>query len=51
MTFRQLTPMMKIDFAIIGMYRHWAQVMYATPIVYKPNFSVLLDNIAENRVY
>jgi len=47
MTMRQLTPMLKIDFAIIGLYRHWAQVMYGTPIVYKPNFSVILDNIKE----
>jgi hypothetical protein len=47
MTLRQLTPMLKIDFAIIGLFRHWAQVMYAVPIVYKPNFSVLLENIKE----
>lgn len=47
MTLRQLTPMLKIDFAIIGLYRHWAQVMYATPIVFKPNFSVILQNIKE----
>jgi len=47
MSLRQLTPMLKIDFAIIGLFRHWAQVMYAVPIVYKPNFSVLLDNIKE----
>jgi hypothetical protein len=48
MTLRQLTPMLKIDFAIIGLFRHWAQIMYSTPIVYKPNFSVLLQNIKEN---
>jgi len=48
MTLRQLTPMLKIDFAIIGLFRHWAQVMYATPIVYKPNYSVILENIKEN---
>jgi len=48
MTLRQLTPMLKIDFAIIGLFRHWAQVMYAVPIVYKPNFSVILQNIQEN---
>lgn len=48
MTLRQLTPMLKIDFAIIGLYRHWAQVFYGTPIVYKPNYCVLLDNIKEN---
>lgn len=51
MTLKQLTPMLKIDFAIIGLYRHWAQVFYGTPIVYKPNYNVLLDNIAENRVF
>ena len=50
MTFRQLTPMLKIDFAIIGLYRHWAQVLYACPIVFKPNFSVILDNILERVV-
>jgi len=48
MTLRQLTPMLKIDFAIIGLFRHWAQVMYGTPIVYKPNYSVILENIKEN---
>jgi len=48
MTLRQLTPMLKIDFAIIGLYRHWAQVFYGTPIVFKPNFSVILQNVKEN---
>lgn len=47
MCIRQLTPMLKIDFAIIGLFRHWAQVFYATPIVYKPNFSCILQNIKE----
>lgn len=51
MTLKQLTPMLKIDFAIIGLFRHWAQVFYGTPIVFKPNYNVLLDNIAENRVF
>jgi hypothetical protein len=50
MTLRQLTPMLKIDFAIIGLYRHWAQVQYLTPIVFKPNYNVLFDNISEGYV-
>lgn len=47
MTLRQLTPMLKIDFATIGLYRHWAQVLYSTPIVFKPNYNVILENIKE----
>jgi len=48
MVLKQLTPMLKIDFAIIGLFRHWAQVYYGTPIVFKPNYSVLMDNVKEN---
>jgi len=47
MTLRQLTPMLKIDFATIGLYKHWVQVFYGTPIVFKPNYSVIIDNINE----
>lgn len=47
MTLRQLTPMLKIDFATIGLFRHWAQVLYSTPIVFKPNYNVILENIRE----
>lgn len=47
MTMRQLTPMLKIDFATIGLYKHWVQVFYGTPIVFKPNYNVLIENIEE----
>lgn len=47
MTLKSLTPLLKIDFAIIGLFRHWAQVFYGTPIVYKPRYNVIFDNIKE----
>jgi len=47
MTLKQLTPLLKINFAIIELYIQWAQVLYSTFIAYRPRNMCILENISE----
>lgn len=45
LTFKQLSPMIKMDLAIISPAIRWMQLLYGTPIVYAPKKNILIKNI------
>jgi len=45
-TFRQLSPMMKMNLAVLSPAIRWMQLLYGTPIMYAPSKNVLIKNIA-----
>jgi hypothetical protein len=46
--FRQLSPMIKMNLAIISPAIRWMQLLYGTPIVYAPKRHVLFKNIGHS---
>lgn len=47
LTFRQLSPMIKMNLAVISPAIRWMQLLYGTPIVYAPKKNVLFRNIGK----
>jgi hypothetical protein len=47
LTFKQLSPMVKMPLAQIAPSIRWMQLMYGTPIVYAPKFNALMRNIGK----
>lgn len=47
LTFKQLSPMIKMNLAIISPAIRWMQLMYGTPIVFAPKKNVLFRNIGK----
>lgn len=45
LTFKQLSPMIKMNLAIVSPALRWMQLMYGTPIVYNPLKNVVFKNI------
>jgi len=45
LTFKQLSPMIKMNLAITAPTIRWMQLLYGTPIVYAPKKNVLIKNI------
>lgn len=43
--FKQLTPLFKMDLAILSPAYRWMQLMYAMPIVYAPRKNAIIENI------
>ncbi len=46
LVFRQLAPMLKMDLAILSPAYRFMTLIYGTPIVYRPLYHALLDNIS-----
>lgn len=45
LSFKQLSPMIKMPLAVIGPAIRWMQLLYGTPIVYAPKKNVVYRNI------
>jgi hypothetical protein len=48
LSFKQLSPMIKMNLAIIGPAIRWMQLLYGTPIVYAPKKNVVFKNIGKS---
>lgn len=45
LTFKQLSPMIKMNLAVVSPAIRWMQLLYGTPIVYAPKKNVIFRNI------
>lgn len=45
LSFKQLSPMLKMNLAVVSPAIRWMQLLYGTPIVYAPGKNVLFTNI------
>jgi hypothetical protein len=48
LTFKQLSPMIKMNLAVISPAIRWMQLLYGTPIVYAPRKNVVFRNIGHS---
>lgn len=48
LTFKQLSPMIKMNLAVISPAIRWMQLLYGTPIVYAPKKNVVFRNIGHS---
>jgi hypothetical protein len=48
LTFKQLSPMIKMNLAVISPSIRWMQLLYGTPIVYAPKKNVVFRNIGHS---
>lgn len=47
-SFRQLAPMMRIPLATLAASMRWMQLLYGTPILYKPRQNVIFINVKDS---